>query len=391
MTMLAQCALALALVSAVLVFRNLAIYRSPARLAPMRERSPVPTRPVSVLIPARDEERSIGAALEAVLSSEGIDLEVIVLDDASSDRTAEIVERLRLGDARVRLARANRLPDGWCGKQHACAQLATLATHPTLLFIDADVRLAPAAIREAAGALDRSAAALLSGFPRQIVVTPLERLLIPMMHFLLLAYLPMDAMRRTRMPGFGAGCGQFMMVRRDAYERVGGHGAIRNSLHDGLLLPRAFRRAGLRTELVDLTALVDCRMYASAGDVWRGLRKNALEGLAAPGVLGVMTVLLLLGQVVPFVLLAAMPVLAHTHLPWVLGACALAIGTRLALARRFRTPLSSALLHPVGVCVLLWIQWEARLRAHRGLGDSWKGRAYAPRIPRPSSDEIDPA
>ena len=376
MSVLAWSAFALAALAALMVFRNLRLYRPPPLLA-------AGCRPgaVSVLFPARDEEGSIGAALEAALATRGVDVEIIVLDDDSRDATTEIVAEIAARDPRVRLERGVALPEGWCGKQHACARLATFASHQTLLFVDADVRLGPDAVARAAAALERGGFALLSGFPRQIVGTPLERLLIPLVHFLLLAYLPMDGMRLTRMPGFGAGCGQFMMVRRDVYESLGGHHRIRASLHDGLRLPRVFRASGHPTGLVDLTDLASCRMYDNAGDVWRGLRKNAVEGIAARGVLGVMSTLLLVGQVLPFVLalllLVVDPVDGRT-VPVVLAACALVLVARLALTFRFRAPLSSALLHPVGVTVLLVIQWQARVRSWAGIGDSWKGRAYGP-------------
>ena len=405
LAILAIPACVLAVLSAILVFRNLALFRPPARSALPGEARAGSPGPVSVLIPARDEAGSIGDALESVLGSRGVEFEVIVLDDDSSDATAAIVETFAAQDPRVRLERGTTLPAGWCGKQHARARLADLASHPTLLFVDADVRVGPEAVARAAGSLARGDAALVSGFPRQIVVTPLERLLIPLVHFLLLAYLPIDAMRRSRMPGLGAGCGQFMMVRRDAYERLGGHGAIRASLHDGLLLPRAFRAAGFETELIDVTSLATCRMYRNAGDVWRGLRKNAIEGTAAPGVLGVMSTLLLVGQVLPFVLLgvallapdafvggadslggsAPAVVAGLSPAGWLAGACALVLGSRIALARRFATPLASALLHPLGVLVLLAIQWEARWRSRAGLADSWKGRAYGPMSRRDAS------
>lgn len=386
LAILVYTAFGLAALSALLVLRNLMLYRAPARVD---EEAPAPG-PVSVLIPARDEAGSIGEALESVLATRGVDIEVVVLDDDSSDGTADIVEAFAERDPRVRLARGVELPPGWCGKQHACARLADLARHPVLLFVDADVRVGPEAVARAASALAGDKAVLVSGFPRQIVVTPLERLLIPLVHFLLLAYLPIDGMRHTRMRGFGAGCGQFMMVRRDAYERLGGHAVIRASLHDGLRLPRAFRAAGYATELVDVTELATCRMYRSAGEVWRGLRKNAIEGIAAPGVLGVMTTLLLVGQVLPFALLIAASVAPDAFvvadasdadrslLPWLVAACALVLAARVALARRFRTPLSSAWLHPIGILALLAIQWEARVRSWAGVADSWKGRAYGP-------------
>src|SRR5207244_4018469 len=128
----------------------------------------------------------------------------------------------------------------------------------------------------------RSGADLGSGFPRQETGTLLEKLVLPLIHFLLLGYLPLIGMRWCRHPAFGAGCGQLFVTRRDAYEAVGGHVAVRASLHDGLTLPRAYRRRGLKTDLCDATELADCRMYRSGRELWYGLAKNAREGLAHP-------------------------------------------------------------------------------------------------------------
>ena len=123
-----------AIIPAVLFVRNLALYRPLPRPGAGKQRC-------SILIPARNEEPNIGAALRSILQSQGIDFEVIVLDDDSTDRTAEIVRAIADGDPRVRLATAQPLPAGWCGKNFACHQLAALAQHPILIFLDADVRV----------------------------------------------------------------------------------------------------------------------------------------------------------------------------------------------------------------------------------------------------------
>ncbi|HEX6850674.1 MAG TPA: glycosyltransferase family 2 protein [Candidatus Polarisedimenticolaceae bacterium] len=358
---LALAALALAALPAALFFRNRAVYLPP----------PFPTtgrRPpaVSVLIPARNEEISIGAALEAVRKSRGIEFEVVVLDDGSTDATAAIVR-----DAGVRLESAPPLPPGWCGKQHACHVLASHARHEVLVFVDADVRLAPDALARMAAFVEDRGVDLASGFPRQETVTFLEKLLLPMMHWVLLGFLPIDAMRRRPDPSFGAGCGQLFVAKRDAYAKAGGHAAIRASLHDGVKLPRAFRAAGWKTDLFDATDLATCRMYRNAGEVWRGLAKNATEGMASPGGIVPWTVLLGGGHVLPFVLLALgiEPLVTAC-------ACALSLAPRVAAAARFRQSLPGAVLHPIGVAVLLSIQWTAFLGRLAGRRPSWKGRSY---------------
>jgi glycosyltransferase involved in cell wall biosynthesis len=147
-----------AAVPAVLFVVNLRRYRAPVGEANGAR--------VAVLIPARDEERNIAACVESVLASTGVELEVLVLDDASSDRTAEIVREIAARDARVRLLHAPVLPAGWNGKQHACWILAQESRAPMMLFLDADVRVAPDAIARCEGARRRQELALLSGFPR---------------------------------------------------------------------------------------------------------------------------------------------------------------------------------------------------------------------------------
>lgn len=353
--------------------RNLALYAPPPAARPADSAGDA----VSILIPARDEEGVIGQAVEAALLSEGIDVEVVVLDDGSTDRTAAIVREIAARDRKVRLETAPPLPPGWCGKQHACAVLASHASRPLLLFIDADVRLAPDGAARAVAFLKTSGAALVSGVPRQETVTFLERLLLPLIHWVLLGFLPMARMRQSRHPAYGAGCGQLFLATREGYDKAGGHTAIRGSLHDGLALPRAFRSAGLATDLFDATSVATCRMYRNAGEVWRGLAKNAHEGLATPGKIVPITLLFLAGQVLPPVLLMLAAAHAESTDMAVAGVGTLALYLpRLAAVRRFRQPLGSALLHPLGVLVFLAIQWTAFGRRLLGRPAGWKGRTY---------------
>jgi hypothetical protein len=370
-TLLAAAALILAAGPALLFRANLRAYRPPPRPDPA-----TPPPRISLLIPARNEAASIGPAVEAALASRGVDLEVLVLDDGSEDATAAVVTALAAGDARVRLLAGAPLPPGWCGKQHACAALAAASRYPLLAFVDADVRLAPDGLARLAAFLDASGADLVSGFPRQETGTLLEKLVLPLMNFLLLGFLPLGRMRRSPHPAYGAGCGQLFLTRRVAYERAGGHAAIRASLHDGLTLPRAFRAAGCRTDLCDATHLAVCRMYRTAGELWCGLAKNAREGLAAPGTLLPATALLLGGQVLPVVLLACGALLPPAALGLAVLGTAAAYYPRLAAAWRFRQSYVGAWLHPLGVLVLLAIQWYAAARAVLRRPSAWKGRHY---------------
>lgn len=369
-------ALLLALVPALLTLANLRVF------APPPPPTPAPP-PVSVLVPARNEERAIGRLCRDVLASTGVDLELVILDDASTDGTAAIVRDIAAGDQRVRLVAGAPLPTGWCGKQHACWQLARAARHDAWVFLDVDVSPTPDAIARALAFLDASGAALVSGFPRQRTSCLLDWLLLPLIHFILLGFLPLSRARRDPSPGLAAGCGQLFVTRRADYERAGGHAAIRASLHDGVKLPRAYRRAGLATDIFDASGIASCRMYDRDADVWRGLSKNATEGIGSPATIVPFTILLAGGQVLPFVLVvwgiatgcAGWPAWAW---PLALAAAALAWLPRVLAAGRFGQSIVSGLAQPVAVALFLAIQWTALVRKRLGLNTAWRGRSLTP-------------
>jgi glycosyltransferase involved in cell wall biosynthesis len=365
---------------AVLWIWNMLLYREPQTGSCAETGSCSLPTAISVLIPARNEERVIAASLTSLLASRGVEIEIVVLDDASTDRTAAIVRSFAEKDTRVRLRSSAPLPHGWNGKQHACHALAQAARSDVLCFLDADVRLAPEALVSMSSFLDRTGSDLVSGFPRQETETPLECLLLPLIHFVLLSYLPLVGMRATPAPAFAAGCGQFLMVRRDAYRKSGGHAEIRTTMHDGLLLPQLFRRYGLRTDIADLTHLATCRMYHNASEVWRGLAKNATEGMATPARILPFTLLLFCGQVLPLLLAISVAVApasySHGARSLILAALAASFIPRLISVWKYRQSLYSALLHPLGVTVLLLLQWYAFLRKLAGQRVTWKERAY---------------
>jgi hypothetical protein len=362
-TWLTGLAFCCAAVPAVLWVWNMLLYREPGAGSCAEMGHCVLPDAISVLVPARNEERVIAASLTSLLASRGVQIEIIVLDDASTDGTAEIVLSFAAKDPRIRLESSPPLPRGWNGKQHACHALAAKARFNVLCFLDADVRLAPEALVRMASFL-----------------TPLEWLLLPLIHFVLLSYLPLAGMRAFSAPGFAAGCGQFLMVRRDAYRKTGGHAQIRTTMHDGLLLPQLFRRHGLRTDIADLTHLATCRMYHNAAEVWQGLAKNATEGMASPARILPFTFMLFCGQILPVLLALSLwnaPGLYSGLGRWlILAALASSFVPRLLSVWKYRQPLLSACLHPLGVAVLLTIQWYALLRKIAGQQVTWKQRAY---------------
>jgi glycosyltransferase involved in cell wall biosynthesis len=376
-TLAARVVLLCALIPALLFAVNICLFQRPGqgwnkRLLP----------PVSVLIPARNEERSIGAALKAVLASRGVDYEVIVLNDGSTDGTAEIVRAVAELNPRVRLETAPPLPEGWNGKQHACWVLAGLATYDVFCFLDADVRVGPEAIYRMVSELNyvvkkkQKERSLVSGFPRHETKTLFEWLLLPLIPFVLLGFLPLAGERWSGWSGFAVGCGQFMMVRREPYFECGGHAENPATMHDGLMLPKLFRRHGFRTSVYDLSRDAVCRMYTDAGEVWRGLVKNGTEGMATPLRLPIFTLLLFVGQVIAF----PVALLFSARHPWTFNPATagvlLSIFMRCFCAWRYQQRWRSVFLHPVEILLLLLIQWYALLRKLFRRPAVWKERKY---------------
>jgi hypothetical protein len=268
----------------------------------------------------------------------------------------------------VRLLACPPLPQGWTGKVHACARLAEAARGTHFLFIDADVRLARDAAARMAGHAARQKLAMVTGVPRQIIGSLGEALTVPMINLLLIGYLPGGGRAETERAELGAACGQLILFERGAYETLGGHGAIRGSLHDGLQLARKLRGAGFRTEMVEGVQLAECRMYDGLRASWNGFIKNAHEGMATPIGLPIWTTLLAGAHIWPFFLLpewqAALAIL-------------LVFALRAAITFKTREAWWTVPLHPFAVLVGLAIQWTALVRVLIGRPAGWKGRAYS--------------
>ena len=219
----------------------------------------------------------------------------------------------------------------------------------------------------------------LSAFPRQLVPTPGEALLAPLMYLLLMAYLPMALIRSHRLPSLSAACGQFMLVRRDAYLAADGHRAVAGTLHDGIKLARRMKAAGFSIGIVDGQDLATCRMYAGFRASWQGFARNAYEALGSPAALAIMTTLNAALFVLPFL---ALPVsalwggAAHATAAW--GRAVLVVlALRVLLAWRFRYPWWTALATPIAVLALIGIQFESYVRHVAGRPVFWRAREYS--------------
>ena len=325
-----------------------------ARLLRVPVAGPVRSR-VSVLLPLRDEADRAGPCLRALLA-QTLPVELLVLDDGSTDGTAALVERLT---GRPPLAGAP-LPAGWLGKPHACAQLAAAATGEVLVFVDADVVLAPDALAATVALLEQTGLDLVSPYPRQDSPGA-TRLVQPLLQWSWLTFLPLRLAETSPRPSLSAANGQLLAVTRAAYDRAGGHAAVRAEVVEDVALLRAVKRTGGRGGVVDGTALATTRMY----DGWAELAAGYGKSLHT---VPVFTSLLLA------VLYVLPPLAALRGSRAGAAATALGVAGRVVTARRTGGRPLDAVSHPVGVALLLWLTARSHLGARRGTL-RWKGRA----------------
>ena len=374
MTAVAAVAAAMAAMSLVFLAINAAVFR------PLR-RAPAPTAwpRVSVVVPARNEERDLEAALRSHGACDYPDFEVIVVDDRSSDATARIAARVAAGDARFRVIAGEEPPPGWLGKPHALHEGAGRATGEWILFADADVRYAPGVLRRAVGeALDRRLD-LLALLPRFESRGFWEGVVMPGIYAQM--YLgPGFVTQIDAATVFAGGTGSGNLVRRASYEAAGGHAAIRDAVIDDIGLALAMKRAGFRTRAATAYDGVRVRMYRGLAEMVEGFSKNvAFLGPPAPAIL-VPLALVLLGWA-PWVVLAG-PAAARAKI-LAGGAIAATIAGRAAVARITRDPPWSALLHPLMLAVLLAIALRSWWRRMIRREVVWRGRrTVAPRARR---------
>ena len=339
---------------------------------------------VSVLVPARNEAHNLPKCLDSILLQDYPNYEVIVLDDNSSDCTWEIAQDYASRFERVKALKGEPLPEGWHGKHWACHQLARAASGELLLFVDADTRLSsPRALRKAVSSLYYHGADMLTGLPKEEALSFGELLIIPVIPWALSSLMPVKLAHRSKSPHLSAAIGQFMLFRREAYEGVGGHEAVRRVATDDMELARLVKARGYRWLFLDLSRGVRCRMYRGFRKAWAGLARQVFPALGYSW-LAVGSIVLLVGAwlFAPSLTLALAWLGWHLPQAWVnlsVAALGLSWASWSVAVVRWGYPALTHLLFPVS----LSLTWLAVLRSaySYALGRaSWKGRALE--VPR---------
>jgi chlorobactene glucosyltransferase len=352
------------------------LYRYGTRRPHLRDYAPLERGPlVSVIIPARNEARNIERCLKSVLATGYQAIEVIVVDDRSTDGTADIVEPAT--GNRLRLIRGAELPPGWFGKQWAMIQGVREARGELLLFTDADTKHERELLPRAVQALLSERADLLSVLPRQEMKTFWERLIQPHVFIALQARVgDLRRLNRTRTEWNAIANGQFILVTRDSYESVGTHEAVKNSVADDLMLAQAYVRSGRDIFLVHAADFMATRMYGSLREIVDGWSKNL--ALGAPHMMPPVRWIRALAPYlmwVPSLVWIVPPLLwAICGWDWAAIATLVSLATWIAIYAFEKGPVPYALLYPLGATMVAFIMIRSALRGSRTV--EWRCRTY---------------
>jgi len=232
---------------------------------------------VSVLIPARNEESNIANLLSDLQNQDCQNIEIIVFNDLSTDRTEEIVTQFAKNDTRIRLINSDGLPQGWLGKNYACHSLSKMAKGEYLLFLDADVRMKDGIIANSIALAEKHKTGLLSIFPKQKMASLGEYLTVPAMNYILLTLLPLVLVLKSKFPSMAAANGQFMLFVRAKYFETLPHVKFRNSKVEDIEIARYFKQQNIPVVCTLGDDTIECRMYHGFDEAVNGFSKNVVN------------------------------------------------------------------------------------------------------------------
>ncbi len=317
----------------------------------------------------RNEELHVERVINSVLASVNLaNFSLTVLNDGSTDRTAEILDSLH--DPRLHVMHGRELPDGWLGKPHACHQLsqsnsATSAEY--LVFLDADLTLAPEAISASIATLERRGWDFISPHPRELASSPLARLIQPLMQWSWISSVPVRLGISLKVPSMAIANGQFVIVKRSAYEAIGGHATIRSEVIEDLELARTLVSGKFKGGVAIASDVAECLMYANDREMRAGYRKSLWRAFGSPFGTFMAIALLAITQIAPLII-----ALAGSRIGWTLFA--LAAFTHALSAIRTRSNPLNTWAHPVAIALFIVMAIDS-LAAKRNGKLIWKDRA----------------
>ncbi len=339
---------------------------------------------ISVLIPARNEELNIKNVLASILEQDYPIYEVIVLNDNSEDKTGEIIDTLKKTYPKLKSIEGKPLEKGWTGKCYACSQLYEISKGEWILFTDADTTHNKNSLRDSIEIALHGDADMLTLIPKLTMINMGEKIVMPMLVFTIMCLLPFYFVDKNGFKKFSLGVGPFMLFKRGAYDKIGGHSSVKNALVEDVTLGRKVKEYGLRLIGEDGQNILRVRMYRSFGEIWNGFSKNIFAGFEFSNIkLFAVNLVYFLLFFLPFVLFIIdifLPFGSKFNL-FLLGfQIFLLYLIRVSLSVKFKLGILSSVLHPLGALSVPVIALNSWRWITFGSGAKWKGRIYNPRL-----------
>lgn len=364
------------LLFAVNLIFNLVALRRPTSVTRMLNNPPF----VSILVPARNEEANIQKCISSLQNQDYPEYEIIVLDDNSTDNTTAIISHMQEKDSRIQLLQGQLLPDGWAGKPFACQQLAMQARGSWLLFVDADTVHEPYMLRSVISIAIEEKVSLLSGMPRQMTSGLWQKIVMPLMYFLLMSWFPVWFLNRTKKPWPTLAIGQFMLFPTREYWKVGGHEVVKTRIIEDVWFGAEIKKAGGRFVCVDLSQVMSTDMYTSVVSMTEGWGKWMYSIIAmSPIALAGFFMAAYLFFLAPYFWLAQGLVFGEafeTYIHIVVAQVVIIMLMRWSCDRHFKEPSVSFIFHPLGILYLVLVAFYSTARHAVGAGVAWKDRLY---------------
>ena len=356
-----------------IVFKNTANYMLPENI---RKSPPL----VSILIPARNEEFNIKRCITSLLKQDYPDIEILVLDDNSSDATSSVVKQLEEKDSRVKLITGKPLISGWLGKSYACWQLSKHAKGEYLFFTDADTLHFKNSVSNILGCLIKNNLDALSAIPRQIMVTLHERMVVMWVHFGILSLMPLLPVKISKNPLFSTANGQCLLFKNNVYKKIGGHKSIKNKILEDIHISKQVKRHGYKFMIFDGSRNIHCKMYRSFGELITGFSKFMLAAFGN-NVLTLAVVIFIISALflLPFILLPLGTLLFNwsgSIINLIIIQIFIILIMRIIMAIRLKSRVIDCFLHPLSMIYIILICINSVLQARFGEGVRWKDRRY---------------
>ncbi|OQA21322.1 MAG: 4,4'-diaponeurosporenoate glycosyltransferase [Actinobacteria bacterium ADurb.Bin346] len=334
---------------------------------------------ISILIPARNEESNIKKLLLSLIKQDYKNIEILVLDDSSIDSTAAVVKQMELKDTRIKLIKGKKIEDGWMGKSWACHQLSSYAKGDYLIFTDADTLHFPDTVSKALAAMVQNKLDGISVYPKQLMVTFTERMLVSFIGMGLFTMMPLALVKKTKGKFFSTGIGQFFMFKRQAYFKFGGHESVKAEILEDVHLSKKIKAAGFKYMVFDGSSNIFCRMYKNFKDTITGFSKFIFAAFDYNGLMEAIAVAFYSALFLsPFILLpiAVLFEWSKTFLLLIMLHILFVFVIKTVLSLRFKERLLDIFLTPISVCFIIAVAINSYIQVRFKKGVYWKGRIY---------------